>query len=233
MSDQSDTIPPREDVSFVGEAVALGDLFAALAKAQGEFLPLGKESTAEVKNKEGKFLYNFDYCPLDGVIAATRTALSKYGLALIQLPNGNELLTVLAHGPARIESRCYLSAWETPQQFGGVLTYFKRYAMLSLLAVFPAGEDDDANQAQGNQAAVSQRPRATPPSPKATPATVAGLATTGTINRNIALSKAAGHKNTAELNDFSRKEGCGDLNGQTEENAKRLLAALEKLQVQP
>jgi hypothetical protein len=226
-SDQSAPVT-REDVRFVGNDQVIGELFLALAQAQAEFLPLGKESTAEVKNKDGKFLYNFDYCPLDGVIAATRPALTKHKLALVQLTNGNELLTVLAYGCARIESRCFLSGWETPQQFGGVLTYFKRYCMLSILVVFPAGEDDDANQAQGNQAAVTQRPRATPPSTtKAAPP--ADGVTPETRAKVVELAKAAGFQR-AELEAFSRKEGCGPLDGQTEINALRLQVALQKLE---
>lgn len=231
MTDSEETQAPviREDVRFVGSDVQVGQLFAALAEAQGEFLPLGKDSEAEVKNKEGKYLYTFTYCPLDGVIAATRPALVKHKLALVQLPNGNELLTVLAHGPARIESRCYLSEWSTPQQFGGVLTYFKRYAMLSILAVFPAGEDDDANQAQGNQAAVTHRQK--PPQVASKPPTNGGI-TPGTKEEVWRLAKQAG-LNAKELQELSTKSHTGPLGELTETAGLILIAALKALQVRP
>ena len=236
MTDQSDTIPApaiREDVRFVGEPSALGDLFFALSKAQSEFAPIEKGSTAEVKMKAGGS-YTFDFAGLDVVIAATRPALNKHGLALMQFPNGNELMTVLAGANgARIESRCFLTEWASPQDFGGVVTYFRRYCWLSIVGAFPAGEDDDSNQASGNQAQVSPRNRQSPPVVRRDgPSQNSGAATSATIQRAVALSKAAGHKGKADLEAFSRKEGCGDLDGQTEVNALRLVAALEALQVQ-
>lgn len=238
---QDDKAPAiREDVKLVGAPAQLGALFEALAAAQGEFLPLGKEATAEVKNKEGKFLYNFDYCPLDAVIAATQPALTKYKLAFVQLTNGDYLLTILAHGEARIESRIGLLSWETPQQLGAMLTYLKRYVRLGMLSVFPAGEDDDGNAASGNQAAV--KPRQAPPqaagrsAPKGEPQghpSTTPLASKETTAKNVELSKKAGHKSVAELDEFSRKAGCGPLNGQDEIAALRLGVALQNLQAQP
>jgi hypothetical protein len=227
----------REDVKLIGEPAELGALFSALAKAQGEFLPLGKESTAEVKNKEGKFLYNFDYCPLDAVIAATQPALTKYELAFVQLTNGDYLLTILAHGQARIESRIGLLAWETPQQLGAMLTYLKRYVRLGMLSVFPAGEDDDGNAASGNQAAVKPRERSAPPAtqaaPKATAAHNPDALTAETKARVWALSTKAGFKGKDELDAFSMKSGCGALANLGEVQGLRLEVALQKLAVQP
>lgn len=231
----SDTLPPpaiREDVTLVGSPEELGALFLALAKAQGEFLPLGKEATAEVKNKEGKFLYNFDYCPLDAVIAATQPALTKHAIAFTQLTNGDYLLTILAHGQARIESRIGLLSWETPQQLGAMLTYLKRYVRLGMLSVFPAGEDDDGNAASGNQAAVKPRATASPPQARPVLARAEG-ASSETKRRVIELSRKAGHVSKDELNEFSVKSLCGALDTQTEMEAARLIVALERLQVQP
>lgn len=233
VSEQAPAI--REDVKFVGDSAQLGALFLALAKAQGEFLPLGKEATAEVKSKEGKFLYNFDYCPLDAVIAATQPALTAHGLAFMQLSNGDYLLTILAHGEARIESRIGLLSWEKPQELGAMLTYFKRYARLGMLSVFPAGEDDDGNAASGNQAAI--KPRQAPPAvagrsaPKDSPQGNLDTARSETVAAVVNLSKKAGHRGKDELEEFSKKNGCGPLDGQSEVNALRLKGALEALMV--
>lgn len=235
VSEQAPAI--REDVKFVGDSAQLGALFLALAKAQGEFLPLGKEATAEVKSKEGKFLYNFDYCPLDAVIAATQPALTAHGLAFMQLSNGDYLLTILAHGEARIESRIGLLKWEKPQELGAMLTYFKRYARLGMLSVFPAGEDDDGNAASGNQAAI--KPRQAPPAvagrsaPKDAPQVNPDAAKADTKRLISSLSTKAGHRGVDELDEFSRKAGCGPLEGITEINALRLKRELEELQASP
>lgn len=231
-----DTIaPPPSDVRFVGEPAELANLFLALAEAQGEFLPVTKDSTAKVQMKAGG-QYTFDYAGLDVVIAATQPALTKYKLALLQMPisSGNELLTVLAHGAARVESVSPLFKWDLPQEFGSAITYAKRYARLGILSVFPAGEDEDGNIAQGNKANVTSR--AEPPAVKSSGTVANGtgqLVTAETIGKVKALAQKAGYKSKGELEEFSVKHGCGPLDGQTEVNAARLYVALEKLQVQP
>lgn len=236
MQDNIDTVPPpaiREDVKFVGEPQELAALFLALAKAQGEFLPIVKDSTAKVAMKAGGS-YTFDYAGLDVIIAATQPALTKYELAFFQAPTdgGNTLLTVLAHGPARIEAMSPISSWNTPQEFGSAVTYAKRYARVSILSVFPSGEDDDGAKAAGHNATITPRERNTPPIAQAPKQPVGDLAKPDTVKRVIELSRKVGHKGKEELDEFSRKAGCGPLAEQTDINALRLIVALEKLQVQ-
>lgn len=229
MEDSNQAPVVREDVQLVGSAQELGALFLALAKAQGEFLPLGKEATASVKNKEGKWLYDFDYCPLDAVIAATQPALTKYELCFMQLTNGNDLLTILAHGPARIESRIGLLEWQTPQQLGAMLTYFKRYTRLGMLGVFPAGEDDDGNAASGNQASVKPRQANLPPATASKPSEPVkgdpGALTPQTKSKIGELSRAL-KLTRKELEDLSVELGCGKLDDLNEAKGGALLKVL-------
>lgn len=242
MTDQEspvrDTQPaPPSDVRFIGEPQDLANLFLALAEAQGEFLPVLKDSTAKVAMKAGG-QYTFDYAGLDVVIAATRPALTKYKLALLQMPisGGNELLTVLAHGAARIESVSPLFKWDLPQEFGSAITYAKRYARLGILSVFPAGEDEDGSIASGHKSTVTTRVRAEPPAVRSSAAPVPtphpDAVTKETADKVLALARKAGFKGKAELDEFSKKHQCGPLDGQTEINALRLHVALESLQVQ-
>lgn len=214
----------REDVKFVGSAEALGELFEALAKAQGEFPAIVKDSEATVTMKAGGS-YKFAYAGLDVVIAATQPALSKHGLAFVQLPTSDTLVSVLGKGGARIESVIGFSGVTNAQEYGSKITYLKRYARLSMLSVFPADEDDDANASIGNKADIVKRnpPAAT----KAAP--VADAVTPETYAEAVKLAKAAGFQKT-ELEDFSRKNQCGPLDGLTEINGLRLVVALKKLE---
>ncbi len=225
----------REDVRFVGD---VGQLFEALAKAQAIFATIKADSTAIVEGKDGKKGYTFDYAGLDVVLAAVRPGLTAHGLAVCQMfsGNGEELLTILAHGPSggRVEVKCVLPAWNRVQELGSSLTYLKRYQLLGLLGVAPT-EDDDGNEASGNQATVKPRERATPPTtrpaPKDAPGPAQGAVTPETKARVWDLAKQAGF-NSADLETFSKKNQCGALGGLSELNALRLVDELGKLQVQ-
>lgn len=224
MTDLGGTAEHREDVKFVGSAEAIGELFDALAKAQGEFKTIVKDSEATVTVKAGGN-YKFAYAGLDVVIAATQPALSRHGLAFVQLPTSDTLVSVLGYKGARIESIIGFSGVTNAQEYGSKITYLKRYARLSMLSVFPADEDDDANASIGNKADVVKRhppttTKAAPPADAVTPQTVA---------RVLKLAKDAGFQK-AELEEFSKKAGCGPLDGQTEINGLRLVVALEKLE---
>jgi hypothetical protein len=224
MTDQHDTERPaaiQSDVQFVGTPESLGELFAALAAAQGEFQPIVKDSTASVQMKAGGS-YKFDYAGLDVVIAATQPALSKHGLAFMQLLTESTVHTVLAKGGARIESVIGFQGCANAQEFGSKVTYLKRYARLSILSVFPQDEDDDANTSMGNKADIAKR---TPPEPKAPPPTNANVAveTKKTIGD---LAKRLGWANK-DLEGFSEDHGCGKLAALNDAKAGALVKLLE------
>jgi hypothetical protein len=230
--EQSAPVIRERDVQFVGEPAELAALFLMLAKAQGEFLAIVKDSTAEVQMKAGG-KYTFDYAGLDVLIAATQPALTKYELAFFQAPihQGGALLSVLAHGKARIECVSPIGEWNTPQEFGSATTYAKRYARGSILSVFPSCEDDDGAKAAGHQATVAPRTRPNPPA--ASTKTQAGKdAITPETKRRVAdLGRQAGFA-VPELEEFSRKNQCGLLAELTEINGLRLAVALEGLRAQ-
>lgn len=229
MTDQQEQAPAiRESFRFVGE---IGPLFAALAMSQLAFKPIEKDSTAIVDAKEGKRGYTFDYAGLDVVIASTLPALNANGLSVIQIPDANELVTVLAHSSgAYIQATCALPGWNRIQEFGSAITYIRRYCWLSIVGAFPAQEDDDANVASGNQATVTQRQRQQPPPTKMNPA--AGAITTETRDRVWKLAQKVGFTKQ-DLDDFSKKNALGALGGLSELNGLVLIERLETLQVQP
>lgn len=132
-------------------------LFEALAKAQGEIQNAEAREEAEVKNKEGKFLYSFKYADLAACLDVIRKPLSDNGLALIQIPslgdsrdgiNAVHMRTVLGHGESGQSISCEMTMYPEksgPQAVGGCMSYLRRYSLCSLLGV--AQFDDDARAA--------------------------------------------------------------------------------------
>ena len=116
----------------------------ALAKATLEF-------TEVLKENENPF-YKSKYADLSAVLAATRSALAKHGVTLRQWPFMEDLrvgiTSRLCCAGEWEESDCALplTGKQDAQAVGSALTYIRRYATQSILAV-AAESDDDANAA--------------------------------------------------------------------------------------
>lgn len=152
-----------DDMKVIDESVdefsfALTD---ALAAAMAEFPTIEKTKTAEVKNKEGRFLYSFSYADLGDILDAVRPALSTHGVSLYWTTvtmNGELNVTCNIEKDGQTRSACL--SWSTGglkvQEVGSLLTYLKRYTLCCVVPVV-GDEDDDGNAAAGNQATVSSR----------------------------------------------------------------------------
>lgn len=126
------------------EIVASKDnLASALCKAQGQM-------TGARKDKKNDF-FKSSYATLSSVFDAIREPFYNNGLSITQLidvlDNGKQLLiTRLMHiSGESIEGKMLLPEESNPQKFGSLLTYYRRYALMSIAGV-PA-EDDDGNLA--------------------------------------------------------------------------------------
>jgi hypothetical protein len=122
----------------------INELMTALSKAQGKIRP------AE-KNKKNPH-FKSEYADLDSIWAACRHPLSEQGLSVIQSMNHKDgityLVTTLGHTSGQwIKSEFPMASTVRPQDLGSALTYYRRYALSSMVGV-TAGEDDDANAAQ-------------------------------------------------------------------------------------
>lgn len=127
------------------------ELFAALAKAQGQFKSAQLDAEGQVKNRR------YNYATLASVIDATREGLTKNGLSVLQLPeransDGGEVLgltTILAHQSGQyIQNYFEMQVPDpTPQGIGSAMTYMRRYARMSILDISGANDDD----AEGSQ----------------------------------------------------------------------------------
>lgn len=135
----------------------IGELAAALAKAQAEVGTVHKDSANPY--------FKSSYASLAAVWEATRPILSKHGLSIVQLPSHDEsgyyVETMLMHGSGQwIKSRTYMKpAKDDPQGIGSLISYARRYALQAVTMVCP--DDDDGEAAMGRPASKP----ATPPQP--------------------------------------------------------------------
>ena len=119
----------------------IGELAAALSKAQSEMEGAKKESTNP--------FFKSNYADLHAVIKSSFPHLSKYGLSVTQ---GNEpikgaicVTTTLMHSSGQwIRSKVKLPLAKVDAQgVGSAITYGRRYGLSSMVGI--AQYDDDAN----------------------------------------------------------------------------------------
>jgi hypothetical protein len=141
------------------------ELFAALARFQSQMQNIHKDKTANT----GKFGYR--YADIAGVIESIREPLAACGLCYMQVldeVDGKPALhTILAHeAGGHVSGKLPFSGdLSDPQKFGGITTYYRRYALLGILGL--ATDDDDAQGVSHSPA--SARPATQAPTPRASP----------------------------------------------------------------
>lgn len=123
------------------------DLFAAVAKAQGEIEGAKKDST----NPH----FKSSYADLASVRDVTREPLAKNGLAILQWPRttegGVEIETILTHSSGQFMSGVlWLPCGKFDAQgIGSAITYGRRYALMAVTGVAPVDDDGNAAVASG------------------------------------------------------------------------------------
>lgn len=125
-----------------------GEIAKALAMAQAKIEPPQKNKTVKVRTKSGQE-YTFDYADYAAIVAAVRGPLSENGIAWTHLVerSGNHflLITKLIHSSGEeLESLYPLPSTFEAKDFGGAMTYGKRYS-LSGLTGCAADDDLDAD----------------------------------------------------------------------------------------
>lgn len=124
----------------------INELATALAKAQAEF-------TTAKKDKDNPF-FKSKYADFESIIAASRPALCKHGLSVIQSPTTDEtgnsyLVTILMHSSGQwIKSKAKHNPQKSDiQSLASYNTYLKRMCYASLIGVATGDDDDDGNAA--------------------------------------------------------------------------------------
>jgi hypothetical protein len=120
-------------------------LDTALAKAQAEFLVAGE-------NKNNPY-FKSAYADLMSVVQASRPALTKYGISVIQkiidADDGKWLITKMKHnsGEWELSKVRIVPAKNDVQSISSTITYMKRVSYVSLVGVVVGDEDDDGEAA--------------------------------------------------------------------------------------
>ncbi len=126
---------------------SIGELAAALAKAQGVIKSAAKDATNP--------FFKSNYADLPAVVKACKQALSENAIAYIQTTEfeGQDiwLETILIHSSGQWVSGRYpvRPVKNDPQGLGSALTYARRYSLAAMAGVVAENEDDDAEAAQG------------------------------------------------------------------------------------
>lgn len=143
------------------------ELFAALATAQGAFPEIPKNRHVVIKPREGA-AYTFDYADLQQILAAVRPALSANGLSIVQPVIPDEageswLVTALLHtsGAALVSRVPAPQPTADPKQYGGLLTFMRRYLLCSLLCIAADADlDDDGQERRDDETSGGYSPQA-------------------------------------------------------------------------
>lgn len=142
---------------------SVAKIIPAFLAAQIEFKNVAKEANNP--------FFKSKYADLPAVLAELVPNLNKHGICVVQSPAKNasgevELTTTLFH-----ESGEWLAgvasakpSKEGPQEYGSVVTYLRRYALMALCGI--TGEDDD----DGNLASRKQEQKPTEKKPIEKPA---------------------------------------------------------------
>lgn len=140
------------------------ELYAALAKAQGEITNAAKNS----KNPH----FKSDYADLASILDTVKPALTKNGIAVIQSTafDGSmvSVTTVLAHasgGTVSSEASC-VPAKMDGQGIGSATTYLRRYSLAAMTGVAQADLDGEDSKHNTPPAPAARKPRNKPNVPQ-------------------------------------------------------------------
>lgn len=119
-----------------------------------KLLEAQKEIGAIKRDSDNPY-FNSKYFDINAILAEVKPILNKHGLLLIQgleMSDGKFGIRTSIIDPGSkdfISPFCEIPNLQDPQKQGSAITYFRRYALQSLLAL--EATDDDANLASGKE----------------------------------------------------------------------------------
>lgn len=153
------TTPSVPDLGFQTSA-ELDQLFAALAKAQGEIQGAAKSAlNPAFKTADGS---GRPYSTLADCWTACREPLAKNDLSIMQPPafrGGSEVvvITLLGHKSGQwMRCAVRIPSDSKAQSIGSAITYARRYGLSSLVGIAP-DEDDDGGEATAGATRVAEQ----------------------------------------------------------------------------
>jgi len=131
-------------------------LFAALAAVQAELPRVLRGEEADIPGKDGKRGFKYKYADLADIVEAIMPLLGKNGLAFTAWPTMADRQFILAYSLVHESGATMDGVYPLPnpattdaQKVGSAITYGRRYILLAVTGVAPAGEDDDGAAAAG------------------------------------------------------------------------------------
>lgn len=128
-----------------------------------KLLEAQKEIGAIKKEEENPY-FKSRYFDINGLLAVVKPVLNEHGLVLLQalttLEGKPALKTTIAHSennqdsPENIVETCLIPETPDVQKLGSAITYMRRYALQSLLAL--EAQDDDGNTASTPKPTANQ-----------------------------------------------------------------------------
>lgn len=169
----------------MGAMTAEQQFFFAFTNAKAEFPAIERNARVEVKSRTSNTTFEFRYANLDEIFAKTGPALHRHGMVLFHgvrpHPHNDEKAVIwakLVHVGGHFERAEVVvdGVGRSPQDFGGRLTYMRRYLAAALLGVVAEEDKDGAREDADvkHEAREPQRPaytgrNAPPPPPRRTP----------------------------------------------------------------
>lgn len=137
------------------ESRDISKIVPALVDLQGSIESPPRNKKVQVRTQQGSF--EFRYATLDKIIDVLRPEMLRLRLCVLQPIVSDErgrplLLTRILHDSGQfMEAEVALPSGpgSNPKDFGGVVTYLRRYTLTALLNI-SADEDDDASRAAGH-----------------------------------------------------------------------------------
>ena len=130
------------------------ELYTALAKFQGAVQNINLNADVTVTTKSGG-KYTFQYATLGEIRDTIRPLLLENGLSVIQkmqtIEGKDYFVSRITHISGQFEDSPlpFAGSWQTSQEFGSLITYYRRYGLVTALGLV-AEDDDDSNIASGN-----------------------------------------------------------------------------------
>lgn len=146
------------------------NISAALARAWSAIQT--PKYNAKVKVSTQKGAYTFEYTDLNGILEAVRPIFIENKLFITQNAYSvleNNVTMACVETTFLHESGEYVKSYplkfpaaQKMQDFGGQITYMKRYSLAAMLGI-ATEKDDDANGASGNSYQYQERQQSSPP----------------------------------------------------------------------
>jgi len=135
----------------------MSESITEISKAMAAFQ---KEVKQPFRDADNPF-FNSKYVPLESVVEAIHDIAPKHGLSFVQWPLNDEIgrvgvATILMHTSGEFiefDPVFFEAEKQTPQGYGALITYIKRYSLSAIFGI-TSDQDDDGNEA--SQATASK-----------------------------------------------------------------------------